>query len=72
MAESIVIVREYRSSQEYQKDAGRLAEQGYEVVSTADRPQRSGCMRLLLTGGLGFFLWKPKPVIAVTYRLRRN
>jgi hypothetical protein len=61
------IVREYKSRQAFEKDAEKLAADGYSVVSVTDSQQRSGCLRMLT---LGFFalIWRPKNRLIVTYQ----
>lgn len=63
-----IIVKRYKSEKQYQRDARRLAKHGYEVASVVSEQSRSGCLRILM---LGLFAWlfKPKPVLVVTYRL---
>lgn len=60
-------VKTYNSTKDYNRDAQRRAEQGWEVSNTAWRQPKSGCMRYLLTGGLAL-IWKPKEELIVTYR----
>ena len=60
-------VKTYTTDREYNRDAQRLAKDGWETVNTAWHQPQSGCMRYLLTGGLALF-WKPKPKLTVTYR----
>lgn len=62
-----VVVREYKNPRAYQRDARRYAERGYTVASTAERGQRPGLIRVVLTGGLAL-LFRPKPHIVVTYQ----
>lgn len=58
-----IIVRRYPTDADYQKDANKLARDGYTVTSTTSEQPRSGCLRILT---LGVF-FKPKPVLVVTY-----
>ena len=60
------IQREYRSHKAHMRDAARLAADGWEIASFVEVPQRVGCLRILC---LGVFAWlfKPKPVLLVTY-----
>lgn len=60
-------VVEYKNRQAFEKDANKLADGGWAVESITDRPQRSGIIRILLTGGIGLFLRPPSKVM-VTYR----
>ena len=63
-----IIVKRYKSQAAYQRDAGRLAKQGYTVTDVTSEQPRAGCLRILT---LGIFAWlfKPKPVLVVTYKL---
>ena len=61
------MVREYPSPGAYDADARRLAKDGWEVVSSIERKQRAGCVRLLLLWWL-VLIRPPKPTIVVTYR----
>ena len=57
-------VKEYKDRAEFDKDAGKMSKDGWRVVSTTERTQRSGCVRILLLG----FLFPPKPHLVVTYQ----
>ena len=63
MSEKTILVRRYKTDPEYQKDANKLARDGYTVTSTTSEQPRSGCLRILTLG----ILFKPKPVLVVTY-----
>ena len=63
----MVDVKRYKNTNAYQRDAAQRQIQGWRVISTTSEEQRAGCMRILLTGGLGLLFWKPKPVLVVTY-----
>lgn len=67
MAESGVLVKEYRSQEEYQTDAAKLSAEGWRVVSVTEATQRSGCLRMIFLG-LFALIWKPKPRLIVTYQ----
>jgi hypothetical protein len=69
MAGKAVIVKRYQNEKEYQKDAGKMAAKGYEVASVVSEQPRSGCGRFVALGGIGALIFKPKPVLVVTYRL---
>ncbi|MDI9549466.1 MAG: hypothetical protein QM346_17880 [Chloroflexota bacterium] len=62
-----IIVKRYKSDSVYQRDAQKMRDQGYTVQSVTSEQPRSGCMRIILTGGLGALFWKPKPQLVVTY-----
>lgn len=62
-----LIVRRYRSQAQYQHDARRMLRRGYEVASVTSEQPRAGCLRGCLLGLLAL-LFKPKPVLIVTYR----
>lgn len=63
-----IIVRRYPSERQYQGDAQRWARRGYRVVSVTSEAPRAGCMRLL-TLGIFAMIFRPKPVLVVTYQL---
>ncbi len=62
-----VTVRTYRSAKEYQADLGRMVAQGWSVSNSVQNQPRTGCMRIIMLGGIGALIWKPKPEIIVTY-----
>ena len=69
---SALVVKRYKTDEEYQKDAQKMLSQGYEVQSViSERPEQSCAMKLLGIFTLGLFLliFKKKPVLVVTYRL---
>ena len=63
----MVEVKRYKTDQAYRKDAGKMAAQGWRVTNVISEQPRAGCMRIILTGGLGAIVWKPKPQLVVTY-----
>jgi len=63
----VVEVKRYKSDQAYRQDAGKMAAQGWRVTNVISEQPRAGCMRIILTGGLGAIVWKPKPQLVVTY-----
>lgn len=70
MAKKAIVVRRYKNEKEFQKDAVGLAKQGYEVQSVVSEQPRSGCARIMAIGFLAV-MFKPRPVLVVTYRLIR-
>ena len=68
MPKSPIVVKRYKSEKEYQRDAVKMQRQGYEVEHVVSEQPRSGCLRIL---SLGLFaaIFKPKPVLVVTYKL---
>ena len=62
-----IIIKTYDKERQYQKDAARMLHRGYEVVTMTTRRKKSGCGRLIMTGGLGAILRGSEFV--VTYRL---
>lgn len=68
MSQKAIEVKRYKNEAEYKKDANKMLAKGYEVQSVTSEQPRSGCGRIL---ALGFFaaIFKPKPVLVVTYRL---
>lgn len=68
MSQKQIVVKRYKSQRRYERDAARMAEKGYKVQSVASQQPRAGLGRIFL---LGFFalLFKPKPILVVTYEL---
>lgn len=64
------MVRTYKNTDAYQRDAVKQAKQGWHVVNTVERRPRAGCFRIVT---LGFFtlIRPPKPELVVTYLRRR-
>lgn len=60
------MVRVYKKPDEYQRDAQRLAAQGWIVANTMERRPRAGCARIL-TLGLFTLVFPPKPELVITY-----
>lgn len=67
MAPKTTMVREYRDTGAMQKEANKLAKDGWQIVTQSEQTQRSGCARILLIGPFAL-LFHPKPRIVVTYR----
>lgn len=59
-------VRIYKSSGSFQREASKLAQQGWSVTATTSRQPRAGCLRIL-TLGIWTVVFPPKPEIVVTY-----
>lgn len=70
MSNKPIQVKRYKNEKEYQKDAAKLAAKGYEIQSVVSEQPRAGCGRIL-TIGLFAAIFKPKPELVVTYRLRQ-
>lgn len=68
MGKSAIVVKRYSNEREYQKDAKNMLSKGYEVQSVISEQPRSGCARIILIG-IFAAIFKPKPVLVVTYRL---
>lgn len=64
-----IIVRRYPNERKYQSDARKLAKRGYRVASVTSEAPRSGCGRIIMLGGIGALVFRPKPVLVVTYQL---
>lgn len=69
MAKQAIVIKRYKNDKEYQKDANKMGKKGYEVQSVTSEQPRSGCARWL-TIGIFAAIFKPKPVLVVTYRLK--
>lgn len=67
MAKSQTMVRVYGGNGDYQKDAKRLAKDGWNPVNVVERRPRAGCARILLLWWLTL-LRPPKPELVVTYQ----
>lgn len=61
------MVREYKSTKDFSKDAEKLARDGWYVSSQTERKPRAGCLRIL-TLGLFALIFHPKPILVVTYQ----
>lgn len=65
-----IIIRHYATDRAYQADAEAMARQGYRVQNAIKERPRTGCLRILfyiLTGGIGWLFFRPKPQWVVTY-----
>lgn len=61
------MVREYTSTDDYNRDARKLASQGWVVQDVTVRQPSTGCLRGCALGGIGALIWRPKPRTVVTY-----
>lgn len=61
------MVKTYKSSGDFTKDAKKLAKKGWTVTTQSTIQPRSGIGRIVATGGLGAIAFKPKPEIVVTF-----
>lgn len=59
-------VKEYKDSDDYQRDAKKMAEDGWTVQTVTERQPNAGCMRCCFLGLFALVL-KPKPTLIVTY-----
>lgn len=57
----------YRSTKDFQRDSERRSRDGWEIANSVTHNPRSGCMRIIMLGGIGALVFKPKPEITVTY-----
>lgn len=64
-------VKNYSSPGAFNRDAGKMARDGWSVVSTTERQPRAGCLRIV-TLGLFTLIFPPKPEIVVTYSRPRQ
>lgn len=67
LAGQTVLVKEYRTQAEYQRDATVLHADGWRVTSAMNQQPRAGCLRIL-TLGIFALVFHPKAVIVVTYQ----
>jgi hypothetical protein len=70
----MVLVREYNSIKEFEKDANKLAKQGYAPTNTVRQPGHLGTKHKnvniavgVLTGGLGLLVARTSERLIVTY-----
>jgi hypothetical protein len=61
------IMRQYKGDGAMRSGITSMQKQGWRVSSQSSFQPRSGCMRIILLGGIGALLFKPKPVFLVTY-----
>lgn len=66
MAKTETMVRTYKDSDSYRRDAASLAKKGWKVTNTVERRPRAGCARIVLLWWLTL-LRPPKPELVVTY-----
>lgn len=66
-----VKVKSYENSKEFDKDAKRMARDGWTVSQVTSQQPRPGIGRIVL---LGIFagVFKPKPILVVTYQKGRE
>ncbi len=64
-----IIVKQYIKAKDFEKEARKLAAQGYKVAHTTIEQPRSGCLRIIALGGIGALIFRPKNVTTVTYEL---
>ena len=57
----------YKSYKKYERGVEEMTKNGWRVCGVVSENPRSGCMRIIMLGGIGALIWKPKPVMAVTY-----
>lgn len=61
------MVRVYRGTAAYRREAQRLAQEGWVVANTVEHRPRSGCLRVFLLLGIFALVFPPKPELTVTY-----
>ena len=66
MAKPTIMVKEYKGTDDFQKEAQKLAKQGWTVTGQSERSQRAGCLRFILIGPLAL-IFHPKSRVTVTY-----
>lgn len=74
MARSETTVKVYSDPKAYQRDAAKMAQQGWRVVSVTERRPPSGCGRLIFlifTLGIFAILFPHRPELVVTYERSR-
>lgn len=63
-----IVVKQYKNVKAYQIDSQRMAALGYAGDTPVSQQPRAGCVRVLMLGGIGALVFKPKPILIVTYR----
>lgn len=63
-----IVVRTYKSSRSYERDARRMAGRGYKIQSVTSQTRNPGFMRFI-TLGLFALVFKPRPILVATYEL---
>jgi len=61
------MVKTYKKTKQYSKDAKKLAKKGWEVLSVVEKENKVGGGRMLLLGVFAIF-FRPKNELVVTYR----
>jgi len=64
-----IIIKSYDKEKQFQKDAARMVEYGYEVLAVSKQRKRLGLGRVIMTGGLGVIIRKQE--FTVTYQLAK-
>lgn len=49
MAKTTVLVREYNDGSDFQKDARKLAKDGWAVTNSVSQEQKKGCIKAFLS-----------------------
>lgn len=57
----------YKGEAEYKHGIAHMQRHGWRIQATASNQPRSGCMRVLMLGGIGALIWKPKAHFVVTF-----
>lgn len=60
-------VQEYAGADAMQRGIMEMTRQGWRVQSQSSFQPRAGCMRVLMLGGIGALVFKPKPHFLVTF-----
>ncbi len=68
----MIEVKRYKSERAYRKNAKRMAASGWSVVNAVSEQPRSGCGRIIMLGGIGSLIWRPKPRFVVTYERKQE
>lgn len=69
-ASSSIKVKTYKNTRDFERDARKMERQGWEVQSVVNQQPRPGVGRIVM---LGLFagVFKPKPILVVTYKRNR-
>lgn len=70
-ADQTILIREYDTQADYQREATVLHAEGWRVTSSISQQPRSGCLRIL-TLGIFALVFHPKAVLVITYERERS
>jgi hypothetical protein len=57
----------YKGERRMRAAIATMAQHGWRVQTQSSHQPRSGCLRVVMLGGIGALIWKPKEVHTVTF-----